>query len=44
MAGQGVGAKVRRWWWGVNNWEVPSGTEGVKANDVREVGSTMVLL
>ncbi|KAI5806496.1 hypothetical protein DFH27DRAFT_511643 [Peziza echinospora] len=21
--GRGVGAKVRRWWWGVNNWKVP---------------------
>ncbi|KAI6862510.1 hypothetical protein KC318_g20742, partial [Hortaea werneckii] len=21
--GQTVGAKIRRWWWGVNNWKVP---------------------
>lgn len=21
--GQGAGAKVRRWWWGVNNWKMP---------------------
>jgi hypothetical protein len=23
FAGSGVGARVRRWWWGVNNWGVP---------------------
>ncbi|KAF8244747.1 hypothetical protein K440DRAFT_5325 [Wilcoxina mikolae CBS 423.85] len=23
FSGAGVGAKVRRWWWGVNNWEIP---------------------
>ncbi|KAI5820034.1 hypothetical protein BZA77DRAFT_302851 [Pyronema omphalodes] len=21
--GMGLGAKVRRWWWGVNNWKLP---------------------
>lgn len=21
--GAGVGARVRRWWWGVNNWKLP---------------------
>lgn len=21
--GKGVGARIRRWWWGVNNWTVP---------------------
>ncbi|KAF2123497.1 DUF1770-domain-containing protein [Dothidotthia symphoricarpi CBS 119687] len=24
FSGQGVGARVRRWWWGVNNWKVPN--------------------
>ncbi|KAK5166715.1 uncharacterized protein LTR77_008259 [Saxophila tyrrhenica] len=23
FSGQSVGAKVRRWWWGVNNWKLP---------------------
>jgi hypothetical protein len=23
FSGQTVGAKLRRWWWGVNNWKVP---------------------
>ncbi|KAI5849365.1 hypothetical protein DFP73DRAFT_591619 [Morchella snyderi] len=23
FAGAGAGARVRRWWWGVNNWELP---------------------
>ena len=25
--GQGVGAKVRRWWWGVNGWSLPAPTK-----------------
>ncbi|KAF2160942.1 hypothetical protein M409DRAFT_28547 [Zasmidium cellare ATCC 36951] len=24
FSGQTVGAKIRRWWWGVNNWNLPS--------------------
>lgn len=23
FSGQSIGAKVRRWWWGVNNWKIP---------------------
>ncbi|KAF2642187.1 DUF1770-domain-containing protein, partial [Massarina eburnea CBS 473.64] len=23
LKGKNVGAKVRRWWWGVNNWKLP---------------------
>ncbi|KAK1769792.1 hypothetical protein QBC33DRAFT_529129 [Phialemonium atrogriseum] len=26
LSGNTVGAKVRRWWWGVNNWPISSGT------------------
>lgn len=22
LKGQGVGARVRRWWWGVNGWKI----------------------
>jgi hypothetical protein len=22
--GEGLGARIRKWWWGVNNWKVPS--------------------
>lgn len=22
--GRGIGARVRKWWWGVNNWKMPS--------------------
>ncbi|KAF1833082.1 DUF1770-domain-containing protein [Decorospora gaudefroyi] len=25
FSGRGVGARIRRWWWGVNNWKIPSG-------------------
>ena len=23
FSGRTVGAKIRRWWWGVNNWKIP---------------------
>ncbi|KAI7003622.1 hypothetical protein KC362_g19001, partial [Hortaea werneckii] len=48
FSGQTVGAKIRRWWWGVNNWKVPeaSGTltdrgtiEKVEDYVVGELGS-----
>ena len=25
--GQSLGARIRRWWWGVNNWRIPSSRE-----------------
>ena len=25
FSGQTLGAKIRRWWWGVNNWKIPEG-------------------
>ncbi len=30
FSGHTVGAKIRRWWWNVNNWQLPklSGTSG----------------
>lgn len=31
FSGQTVGAKIRRWWWGVNNWKLPN--ENSKLND-----------
>lgn len=24
FSGRTVGAKLRRWWWGVNNWKIPA--------------------
>ncbi|KAI1622888.1 hypothetical protein EDD37DRAFT_446681 [Exophiala viscosa] len=29
--GQTLGAKVRKWWWGVNNWKVPQPNDSSKA-------------
>ncbi|KAK4661840.1 uncharacterized protein QC763_708250 [Podospora pseudopauciseta] len=29
LSGQSLGARVRRWWWGVNNWPIP-GERGYK--------------
>ncbi|KAK4556815.1 hypothetical protein LTR86_006386 [Recurvomyces mirabilis] len=44
-SGQTMGAKIRRWWWGVNNWKLPAGTKHnlrseEKANDVKEFFTT----
>ncbi|KZF22548.1 DUF1770-domain-containing protein [Xylona heveae TC161] len=33
LSGQSVGARIRRWWWGVNNWPIPSRQER-KASEV----------
>ncbi|CAK7226041.1 hypothetical protein SBRCBS47491_006091 [Sporothrix bragantina] len=30
LSGQSLGARVRRWWWGVNNWTIP-GTAALTA-------------
>lgn len=42
FSGQTMGAKVRKWWWGVNSWKIPDGT-GAKnkqfAEHVGEVGT-----
>jgi hypothetical protein len=29
LKGQSVGAKIRRWWWEVNNWKIPETSEKV---------------
>ena len=47
MKGEGLGARVRRWWWGVNNWTLPEEARGGSkgkgghrlAEDVRDVSS-----
>ncbi|MCJ1306934.1 hypothetical protein MMC25_000578 [Agyrium rufum] len=37
FVGEGVGSKVRKWWWGVNNWEMPKEVkQQEKAKDVAE--------
>lgn len=28
FTGQSFGARVRKWWWTVNNWEIPEGAAG----------------
>ena len=43
FTGEGIGSRVRRWWWEVNKWEVPkldSNDVGVaeKIEDVRYLG------
>ncbi|CAK7221480.1 hypothetical protein SCUCBS95973_004514 [Sporothrix curviconia] len=37
LSGQSLGARVRRWWWGVNNWTIPGTTAlTVAATPVRQ--------
>ncbi|KIX96890.1 uncharacterized protein Z520_07610 [Fonsecaea multimorphosa CBS 102226] len=40
--GQSLGAKVRKWWWGVNNWKIP-GTMGADAKGVKKQSDRQVL-
>ena len=38
--GQGIGARLRRWWWEVNQWEQPKeGNQNLQAQKVKQVGS-----
>ncbi|KAJ4346257.1 hypothetical protein N0V95_005573 [Ascochyta clinopodiicola] len=30
FSGQSVGARIRRWWWGVNNWSIPDAKSKLK--------------
>ncbi|EMC92083.1 hypothetical protein BAUCODRAFT_151535 [Baudoinia panamericana UAMH 10762] len=36
LSGQTIGAKIRRWWWGVNNWHIPDGTGTLRDEKVAE--------
>jgi hypothetical protein len=46
FSGQSVGAKVRRWWWGVNNWKIPDAKSKLKdtklAKNVSEVSAAFL--
>ena len=37
FTGQSIGSRIRRWWWGVNHWEIPEKKKKL-ARDVGEVG------
>ena len=38
FSGASLGARIRRWWWGVNNWKIPDKqANATLANDVKEV-------
>ena len=41
LQGEGVGARVRRWWWGVNNWTLPEEAVGREklAEGVKDVSA-----
>lgn len=38
MAGTGIGARIRRWWWDVNGWNIPARDDKMMAEKVTEVG------
>lgn len=46
FSGQSVGAKIRRWWWGVNNWKIPDAKSKLKdtklAKNVSEVSAAFL--
>lgn len=46
FSGRGVGARVRRWWWGVNNWKIPNQGPSLRneklARNVSEVSVTLL--
>ncbi|EXJ83820.1 hypothetical protein A1O1_07447 [Capronia coronata CBS 617.96] len=33
--GRTLGARLRKWWWGVNNWKMPAGTEADARRDAK---------
>lgn len=47
MQGSSIGARVRRWWWSVNNWHVPGQKKGLAdeklAEQVQEVSLIIYL-
>ncbi|TLD27476.1 DUF1770-domain-containing protein [Venturia nashicola] len=38
LSGASIGARVRRWWWGVNNWDFTPKPRATFTRDAREVG------
>ncbi|OAL44376.1 DUF1770-domain-containing protein [Pyrenochaeta sp. DS3sAY3a] len=46
FSGQGVGARIRRWWWGVNNWSIPKSKSRLRnsrlTKNVSEVSATFL--
>lgn len=41
FSGKGVGAKIRRWWWDVNNWQMPKEAKRQElTKETREVSSS----
>jgi hypothetical protein len=39
FSGASLGARIRRWWWGVNNWKIPDKSNAKLAGEVRDVSS-----
>ncbi|MCJ1237868.1 hypothetical protein MMC14_005855 [Varicellaria rhodocarpa] len=36
FSGRSVGSRIRRWWWNVNNWEIPEARKEKLASDMEE--------
>ena len=39
FSGRTAGARIRRWWWGVNNWEIPDKDPGTLRNRAAAEGA-----
>ena len=37
FSGRSVGSRIRRWWWSVNNWEIPEAKQEKLTSDLEEV-------
>ena len=37
LGGQSIGSRVRRWWWNVNDWELPKEAKRDFASEVEDV-------
>jgi Autophagy receptor ATG43 len=42
FTGQTLGSRVRKWWWEVNNWELPKEAKRTLANEVEDVRNSTV--
>lgn len=36
FTGQTLGARVRNWWWKVNNWKIPAAEKDSRAAEVKD--------
>lgn len=42
LSGQSIGSRVRRWWWDVNNWELPKEATRDVVSEVEDVRHNLI--